>query len=266
MPHRLSSNPVEREFANLKSRPRKRRELVKVSAWDSIEQLEKYKLYQSSCLPKLGTDSKLLAQFATLHRRERVCDLGCGVGTLGVLLAQRQEGLILDGVEIVPESAELAAFNLECNGLLGSIYQGDLRNYRQWAPRPGGYDLVISNPPYFAPNTGKTAEGVRKTARSEECCTLQDLCVAAGWLLHTGGRFALCYRAERLTALFSALEHSGIQPKRLQLVQHSPAHPPKIVLVEGIRMGRPGLKILPTLFVDTFNAQWRKEFFNETAL
>ena len=152
------------------------------------------------------------------------------------------------------------------NGLTGTIRQGDLNHCRQWAPRPGGYDLVISNPPYFAPNTGKTAEGARKTARSETACTVEGLCAAAGWLLHPGGRFALCYRAERLATLFSALEGSGIAPKRLQLVQHSPALPPKIVLVEGVRMGRPGLKVLPTLFVNQFNAQWRKEIPHETAL
>lgn len=234
--------------------------------WDSVEQLEQYQLYQRNDLPKLGTDSKLLAQFATLHRREKVLDLGCGVGVLGVLLAQRQKELTLDGIDIVPESAELAAYNLTANGLTGTIRQGDLNHCRQWAPRPGGYDLVISNPPYFAPNTGKTAEGTRKTARSEAACTVEGLCAAAGWLLHPGGRFALCYRAERLATLFSALEGSGIAPKRLQLVQHSPAHPPKIVLVEGVRMGRPGLKVLPTLFVNQFNAQWRKEIPHETAL
>lgn len=230
-----------------------------MTAWDSVEQLEKLQLYQCDHLPKLGTDSKLLAQFATLHRRDAVCDLGCGVGVLGVLLAQRQKEAVLDGIEIVPESAELAAHNLRANGLSGTIRQADLKDYRQWAPRPGGYDLVISNPPYFAPNTGKTAEGVRKTARSEQECTVEDLCAAAGWLLHPGGRFALCYRAERLAALFAEMEGNGIQPKRLQLVQHTPAHPPKIVLAEGIRMGRPGLKVLPTLFVDVFQAQWRKE-------
>ena len=48
--------------------------------WDSVEQLEQYQLHQRNDLPKLGTDSKLLAQFATLHRREKVLDLGCGVG------------------------------------------------------------------------------------------------------------------------------------------------------------------------------------------
>ena len=106
--------------------------------WDSVEQLEQYQLHQRNDLPKLGTDSKLLAQFATLHRREKVLDLGCGVGVLGVLLAQRQKELTLDGIDIVPESAELAAYNLTANGLTGTIRQGDLNHCRQWAPRPGG--------------------------------------------------------------------------------------------------------------------------------
>lgn len=105
--------------------------------WDSVEQLEQYQLRQCDHLPKLGTDSKLLAQFATLHRREKVFDLGCGVGVLGVLLAQRKRDLTLDGIDIVPDSAELAAYNLTANGLTGTIRQGDLNDYRQWAPRSG---------------------------------------------------------------------------------------------------------------------------------
>ncbi len=216
---------------------------------ETIEQLGQYRLRQREHLPKMGTDSQMLSWFATIHAREKVCDLGCGVGVLGVLLARRKTPLTLDGVEIVAESARLAAENLRENGLQGEIIHGDLREYRHWYTSPGGYDLVVSNPPYFAPNTGKTAEGVRKTARSEECCTVEDLCAAAGWLLRTGGRFALCYRAERLTALFATLQKSGMEPKRLQLVQHSPAHPPKFILVEAMRLGKPGLKILPTLFV-----------------
>ena len=216
---------------------------------DRVEELGRYRLRQRDHLPKMGTDSHLLSQFATLHAREKVCDLGCGVGVLGLLLAQRQPDLTLDGIELVVESAELAAENLRENGLRGTILCGDLREYRRWYTPPGGYDLVVSNPPYFAPNTGKTAIGVRKTARSEEACTVEDFCAAAGWLLRTGGRFALCYRTERLAALFAALQKSGLEPKRFQLIQHSAAHPPKVALVEAVRLGRPGLKVLPTLFV-----------------
>lgn len=217
---------------------------------ETIEELGPYRLRQRDHLPKMGIDSQMLAWFATIHTEEKVCDLGCGVGVIGLLLAQRQPRLTLDGIELVTESAKLAGVNLRENGLTGQIINGDLRAYRNWFTPPGGYDLVVSNPPYFAPQTGKTAQGVRKTARSEACCTVTDLCAAAGWLLRTGGRFALCYRAERLAALFHALEKHGMEPKRMQLVQHSPAHPPKFVLVEAMRLARPGLKVLPTLFVD----------------
>ncbi|PWL92114.1 MAG: methyltransferase [Clostridiales bacterium] len=216
---------------------------------ETIEELGRYRLRQRSHLPKLGTDSNQLSQFATLHAREKVCDLGCGVGVLGLLLAQRRKGLTLDGIELVAESAALAAENLRENGLQGQVIHGDLRDCRRWFPTPGGYQLVVSNPPYFAPHTGKTADGVRAAARSEETCTVEDVCAAAGWLLRTGGRFALCYRSERLAALFAALQKSGLEPKRMQLIQHSAVHPPKVALVEAVRLGRPGLKVLPTLFV-----------------
>lgn len=51
---------------------------------ETVENLGRYRLRQRAHLPKLGTDSNQLAQFVTLHARERVCDLGCGVGVLGL--------------------------------------------------------------------------------------------------------------------------------------------------------------------------------------
>ena len=92
---------------------------------ETIEELGRYRLRQRSHLPKLGTDSNQLSQFATLHAREKVCDLGCGVGVLGLLLAQRRKGLTLDGIELVAESAALAAENLRENGLQGQVIHGD---------------------------------------------------------------------------------------------------------------------------------------------
>ena len=65
--------------------------------WDSVEQLEQYQLHQRNDLPKLGTDSKLLAQFATLHRREKVLDLGCGVGVL-VLTRPEDRGETIEAI------------------------------------------------------------------------------------------------------------------------------------------------------------------------
>ena len=115
-------------------------------------------------------------------------------------------------MELDPLAAQTTRENLIQNGLEGTIVQGDLRR----APFPAGeFDLVVSNPPYFPVGSG-TSGG---TARSEEQCSLTELCAAASRLTRNGGRFALCHRPERLVDLFVALRAAGLEPKRIQLLQ-----------------------------------------------
>ena len=163
-------------------------------------------------------------------------DLGTGSGALLLLLARRAEGLALTGIDIDPLSARIARENLESNGLPGEILTGDLRR----EPLPaGGFDLVVSNPPYFPVGSGKSGG----PARSEEFCTLAELCAAAGRLVKNGGRFSLCHRPERLVDVLCALRAHGLEPKRLKLISHWPGHPPSLLLAEGVKQGKPGLTV-----------------------
>lgn len=200
------------------------------------EQLGPYTLSWEEGVFPLGGDALALGEFAGVKDGWRVCDLGTGSGVLLLLLARRTDGLSLTGIDIDPLSAQTARENLAANGLAGEILTGDLRT----APLPaGGFDLVVANPPYFPVGSG-TSGG---PARSEEHCTLEELCAAAGRLAKNGGRFALCHRPERLTDVLCALRAHGLEPKRLKLVSHGPGHPPSLLLVEAVRQGRPGLKI-----------------------
>ena len=186
----------------------------------------------------LGGDTLALGEFATVRRNWRVCDLGTGSGALLLLLKRREESLSLTGVELDPLSASTAQSNLVENGLVGEILRADLRT----APLPAGqFDLVVSNPPYFSLPSGPSAGA----ARSEEQCTLKELCACAARLVRNGGRFALCHRPERLTDLMCALRAYDLEPKRMKLLSHSPAHAPSSVLLECVKQGRPGLEILP---------------------
>lgn len=193
----------------------------------------------------LGQDTLLLGRFATLRRGGRVCDLGCGAGALPLLLLARESSLDLSGVELDGEAAALARRNLAENGLSGVIRTGDLRRVREQFPA-GCFDLVVSNPPYFPAGSGESGG----SARMELCCTLTQVCAAAAFLLKNGGRFALVHRPERLAGLMEALGQSGLEPKRLQMVQHDRDKPPSAVLVEAVRQGRPGLSVLPTLILN----------------
>ena len=208
------------------------------------ERLGPYLYRQSDACFPLGADTLALGGFATVRRGDRVCDLGCGAGALLLLLAGRAEGLALTGIEQDPADADLARQNLADNGLAGEIHTGDVGEASKRLPA-GGFSLIISNPPYFAPGAG--ADG--GPARTEGTCSLEGWCAAAGRLVKNGGRFALVHRPERLADLFAALREAGLEPKRLRLVQHGPDRPPSAALVEAVRQGRPGLEVLPALFL-----------------
>lgn len=204
------------------------------------EFLGTYYLRQSPSCFKLGRDSVLLSRFATLKKNWSVCDLGCGVGSLLLLLSQREEQLVRYGIEIDALAADLAQRNLERNGLSGEVIHADLRE-RDRLP-PDQFHLVVSNPPYFKEGTGDS--GGR--ARMDESCSIEELCTVAGRLLRTGGRFALVFRAERMVELFAAMQGAKIAPKRMQLLCYSREKAPYAVLVEGVKEGGAGLVILPT--------------------
>ena len=117
------------------------------------------------------------------------------------------------------------------------------------------YDLVVCNPPYFPPNSGPPPKGkARRTARTEQDCTLEDVCGAASRLLRWGGALCLVHKPERLADLFCALRPAGLEPKRLRLVSPRPEAAPSLVLLEACRGGKPGLAILPPLILESDGA------------
>lgn len=188
--------------------------------------------WNENCFP-LSADSLALGEFCTLKKGDRVLDLGCGAGLLLLLCARRGADLTLFGVEIDPEAAALARENLASNGLAGTVLTADLREGE--LPRA---DLVVSNPPWYP-------QGQKGDKAHVEGCTLQELCQAAAGALGPKGRFALVHQPQRLADLLCALRGAGLEPKRLQFCRHAPDKEPFAVLVEGVKGGRAGLKVLP---------------------
>ena len=199
-----------------------------------------------------GTDSFLLGSFPRLRPGLRVCDLGSGTGLLGSLLLQRQRQLSVTGVELLPEAVRLAERAAVENGLTDRLTfrQGDLRDIRSLLPA-GGFDLAVCNPPYYLAGAGKlpAAEALR-AARSEEGCSLEEVCAAAAYLLRWGGTFCLVHKPERLADLCCALRERGLEPKRLRLVCRRAGDAPSLLLLEARRGGRPGLDIAAPLCLE----------------
>ena len=202
--------------------------------------------YDDALFPP-GTDAFLLGAFPRLRRGDLVCDLGAGTGLVGLLLLAREPSLRLHNVELQEAPLRLAERTAAANGLTVVQHLGDLRTMAD-LPETGRFDLVVSNPPYFPREAGPDcgAEALR-LSRSEAGCTIFDVCRRAARLLRWGGAFAAVYRPERLCDLLEAMRREGLEPKRLRMVQHTPAAAPALVLAEGRRGGRPGLTAEPPL-------------------
>ena len=211
---------------------------------------------------RLSTDSVLLADFIHTGGAARGIDLGCGSGILALLLLWRTETLRMTGLELDPEAAALAAENLARNGFAarGQVLAGDIRQHRELF-KPGSFDLVAANPPYYAAGSGAISpDPARAAARGEACCTLEELCAAAAWLLPSGGRFCLVHKPERLSELLCTMTAQGLEPKRLRLVSYLAERAPSLVLVEGRRGGGPGVSLEPCLFLQDPDGSESQEY------
>ena len=216
-----------------------------------------------------GLDSFLLASLPRLKPGWKVCDLGCGTGLLGLLLLQRQRALTVTGLDIQPEAVRLGKLAAAENRMEDRLFFR-LEDLRETALPAGSFDLAVCNPPYFPPSAGPLPKGeARRTARTEETCTLEDVCRAAGRLLRWGGAFCLVHKPERLTDLLCALRGEGLEPKRLRLVSLRPERAPSLLLLEARRGGKPGLAVEEPLILENPDgsptAELNRIYFREEA-
>ena len=224
--------------------------------WESLCEGGLRFVYDDALFPP-GTDTFLLSSQPRLKPGLKVCDLGCGTGLLSLLLLQRQRELYVTGVELQEEAALLARRAAEENALGPrlTICRGDLREVKGLFPT-GSFDLVVCNPPYYVPESGRLArEEALRSARSEVTCTLSDVCAAAGYLLRWGGKFCLVHKPERLTDVLWELRRHRIEPKRLRFVCATAAAAPSLFLLEGSRGGKSGLTVEAPLILTAGGAR-----------
>lgn len=196
-------------------------------------------------------DPILLAHFVTVRKGERVVDLGTGTGVVPLLLSALHPNCHLTGIEIQPETANMAERSVRLNRLEERI---TIRcaDYRD-EPRALGYgwfDVATINPPYREPGRGKVStDEARATSRHEIHGRLTETLAAAAQLVRFGGKVAVVFLAERMTDLQAGMGAHRLEPKRLRCVHSSLDRPAELVLVEARKGGGAGVLIEPPLVV-----------------
>jgi tRNA1(Val) A37 N6-methylase TrmN6 len=209
------------------------------------------KIIQSHEVFCFSMDAVLLARFASVPKRGRVMDLCTGNGAIPLIMSTRSGEAVLEGLEIQQRLYDMACRNILLNGLEKRIriFHGDVREAVTLFGY-GQYDLITCNPPYLPAASGEVNERDHfAIARHELLLNLEDVIRVSSQLLKNGGKLALVHRATRLIDIVTLMRQYKIEPKKMRFVHPRRHAEPNMVLIEGMRNGRPELRIQPPLIV-----------------
>jgi tRNA1(Val) A37 N6-methylase TrmN6 len=229
---------------------------------DDLLAEQNMRIIQSPTVFAFSLDAVLLADFASIPlTKGKILDLCSGNGVIPLLMSRRTKAQIT-GVEIQGRLYDMAVRNVTLNELDEQldIVHGDLKDMPAFFGN-GPFDAVTCNPPYFK-TPGKREQNLNDhltIARHEVMCTLDDVILACRKLVKPGGKVSLVHRPERMLDIVTSMRQQKIEPKRMRLVYPKPDKEANILLIEGVRNGNPGLKVLPPLYSHTASGGYTDE-------
>lgn len=204
------------------------------------------KIFQDTDCFSFSLDSIMLANFATIRLKDKkIVDLGCGNGVIPLIMSLRCDKKII-GVELQRKLADMAKRSVDYNGLndVIEIINTNMKDYVSDETFES-FDLITCNPPYFKVNDKNFFnDNIEKViARHEVEITLSELMFIVKKLLKNNGNFAIVHRTDRLMEILSEFRKNNIEPKRVRFVHEKSNKESTLVLIEGQKNGKVGLKV-----------------------
>ena len=227
------------------------------------------RIVQDSEMFNFSLDSVLLPNFITIPKHtKRILDIGCGNAPIPLILSTKTDAQIT-GVEIQPDVYALACESIKINNKEKKIeiINADIKEIEKtWDSC--NFQIITCNPPFFkyTENSNINKNDYKTIARHEVCLNLEDLLRITSRLLDNNGVFGMVHRPERLLEILETMKKYNIEPKKIQFVYPKTNEASNILLVEGRKNGKPGLKVCNPLYSHNDNGDYTEQikvFFQE---
>ena len=205
------------------------------------------KVVQDTRLYRFTSDSVLLTKFATVKTGDVVADFcsGCGIVGFHLHALYPDKKLSFTLFEMQKPLSELSKKTIEYNRF-ENFKTENIRLQEIPSDYNGKFSLVVCNPPYE--RGGLENETYEKAVcRKEITLTLQEIVKATAFALKFGGRVAILHRADRVAEVCHAFKNANIEIKKMQFVSGKAGAKPYLVMIEGVKGGKPSCEVLPTL-------------------
>ena len=223
---------------------------------------KKLKIIQNANMFSFSLDSVLLPNFVTINKNtKRILDIGCGNAPIPLILSTKTSASIV-GIEIQPEVYDMAKRTVEINNLKKqiTILNKDVNEWYQTI-ESDTFDVITCNPPYFKVEKDShfNLSDYKTLARHEVALNLSQLLKISKKLLKNGGIIAIVHRPERLIEIILEMKKNNIEPKKIRFVYPKIGSEANTLLIEGVKNGNSGIKILPPLYAHHNNGEYSEE-------
>jgi len=211
---------------------------------------------------RYSLDPLLLARFCgQVPPGGSIVDLGAGCGIIALVLARFNPTAAVVALENNPQMAALIKQNIDENALAGQVtaLEIDVINYRNVSP-DSSYDLVVSNPPFRTPVSGRVSPRAgRDAARHETTAGLADFLAAAKYLVKPSGRICMIHLPARLVELAALAAEMKLSILRLRMVHNNQVSPATMFMAELAKGRRTAPVVEAPLFVRDMQGEYTDE-------
>jgi len=219
-------------------------------------------IYQNEDYFAFSLDSVLLANFVTLKLSDKkIIDFCTGNAPIPMLMSFRTKARIF-GVELQKEIFDMGYQSVIENKMDEQIMliNDNVKNVYNFIDAES-MDVVTCNPPYFKYKSDSLVNScdVKTIARHEVMLELEDVLKMSKYVLKNGGTFAMVHRPDRMIEIINLMQKYGIEPKKMRLVYPKIGKDANILLIEGIKNGKTGLKVMSPLYTHNDDGSYVNE-------
>lgn len=209
-------------------------------------------IFQDQDAFKFSLDSILLAEFVETKKEiNTIVDFCSGNGAVPLILTTRTKANI-KGFEIQKNPYKLAYNSIKLNELEDRVkmINDNLSNCLEYV-LPETVDVVTCNPPYFKFKKDSNINNYEEKAiaRHEIETNLDSIIMSAKYILKNKGVLYMVHRPERLSEIFSILDHYKFAIKKLQFIYSSNNKNALMVLIKATKNGLDGIIVNPPINV-----------------
>lgn len=226
-----------------------------------------WRLFQKQRGHRWSLDDLVTAWVATrsLDRTAplRALDLGCGLGSVLLMVAWRLPEADVTGIEAQPDRAAMGRRSIAYNGVEHRcrIIDGDLRDDRI----TGSFELVTGTPPYFPIGSGTESEKTHAApARFEHRGGVEDYLAIAARRVTATGTIAICTSALERDRVAAGARSAALAHREAWAIVPRAGKPP-LVYVDVLALGVGGSPVPHELVVRDREGTWTQDFQNVRA-